>query len=354
MSSSNPAAAAPGGVSDALSGLTSGASSVANNLSDSLQNVKQSVNNTVADFSSRSMVDAGNEFVQSNSIVAKVVFVILVMIVFSLMLRLGTVLISLFLSDKNPYLISGLIKGNEAIEITQDPSGTNGFIQNSVDQPSGAEFTYSVWCSFSDASTAISHDDYLVQRNHIFNKGTKDKNATTNVMTTNNAPGLYVAKGNGQLFLYVYMDIMSTNKSSTITQATQDATGKGGAYDSSGKQDNRVEVRLDGIPFNKWVNIMIRLQNRVLDVYVNGTLAKRADLGAAPKLNADSVFVCQNGGYDGELSDLRYFNYAMNVFEINKTVALGPNLSPSKISSMQSKVPSNFHYLGNTWYNYQS
>ena len=42
-----------------------------------------------------------------------------------------------------------------------------------------------------------------------------------------------------------------------------------------------------------------------------------------PKQNYGDVFVCNNGGFTGELSDLRYFDYGLGVFEIMNIVNRG-------------------------------
>ena len=110
----------------------------------------------------------------------------------------------------------------------------------------------------------------------------------------------------------------------------------------------REYVEIKDIPLNKWVNVMIRVQNRFLDVYVNGVLTKHKDLLYVPKQNFGDVFVCQRGGFSGKLSNLRYYSRALNVFEINGVVAWGPDTSTSNASSVvDSKDATYISYL---WY----
>jgi hypothetical protein len=110
-------------------------------------------------------------------------------------------------------------------------------------------------------------------------------------------------------------------------------------------------VDISGIPINKWFNTTIRVENRVLDVYMNGVLTKRKDLETIPRQNFYSVFICQNGGFGGYLSDLRYFNKSLNVFEINSIVNSGPSLKfNSDSDAAYNKVPDNLHYLSHNWY----
>ena len=82
-----------------------------------------------------------------------------------------------------------------------------------------------------------------------------------------------------------------------------------------------------------------------MDVYINGTMTQRHIFTNVPIQNYDDVYICANGGFSGTLSDLRYFNRALNVFEINNIVSSGPNLT---YSNGTKDSPSQLSYL---WYN---
>ena len=84
---------------------------------------------------------------------------------------------------------------------------------------------------------------------------------------------------------------------------------------------------ISGVPIGSWFNLAIRLENKVMDVYINGTLTQRHIFTNVPIQNYDDVYVCANGGFKGTVSDLRNFNRALNVFEINNIVSAGPNLT---------------------------
>jgi len=70
----------------------------------------------------------------------------------------------------------------------------------------------------------------------------------------------------------------------------------------------------------------------------------------APKQNFNDVTVCGNSGFPGKLSDLRYYSYALNVFELNNIVMFGPNTSPSDLSIDATSKTGNYSYLSNMWY----
>ena len=310
--------AVTGGVTDAVSSISS-----------SIADAKSSINDSLNQFSSTSAMDAGKEFLQSNSLIAKFGFIILVLFGFLFLFRIGMIIISNILAPSDsPYLVKGLISGTESVRIQQDSRTSSAIVNYSENQPTGLEFTYSVWILLNSTNTS-ANSKYA----HIFNKGIVDgSNITVNgVNNMSNAPGLYV-KGNtdGTSTLRVYMDTFS--KSGPIQNI----------------DEQRTTMDISGVPYNKWVNVIIRAENRILDVYINGVLTQHKDLGYVPRQNFGDVYVCQNGGFSGKLSDLRYYAKSLNVFEINGIVGWGPKLSTSPSASGQSDTDAS--YLSHLWY----
>ena len=115
---------------------------------------------------------------------------------------------------------------------------------------------------------------------------------------------------------------------------------------NSNGNDSYIDV--DDIPIKKWVNIIIRMQNTIMDVYVNGTISGRLTLTDVPIQNYYNVNITKNGGFNGNLSNLRYYDYAMNIFEITKIVSNGPNLDTDAENS--GKLQKNYNYLSTSWY----
>ena len=97
----------------------------------------------------------------------------------------------------------------------------------------------------------------------------------------------------------------------------------------------------------KWFHIAFRLQNKVLDIYTNGSIVKRIAFDYIPKQNYDDVYLGQNGGFSGSISNLRYYDYALSAFELSNIVYWGPNLTASNLMTNSGK---NFDFLGATWY----
>lgn len=309
-------------------GIANTINSITNTVSNTIADTKNTVQQSMNEFSSATVVNAGNDFLQSNSLIAKFGFIILVLFGFLFLFKIGMMIISTILSPStSPYLVKGMISGSESVRVQQDTRASSQIVNYSENQQSGLEFTYSVWILIN------SNNSDTNKYSHIFNKGIVDSAnmAVSGVNNLSNAPGLYVkSNADGTNSLRIYMDTFSQ-------------TGPIQNID-----DQRATMDINGIPLNKWVNVIIRVQNRILDVYINGVLTQHKDLGTVPKQNFGDVYVCQNGGFSGKLSDLRYYAKGLNVFEISGIVGWGPNLSTSTSSTAPATGDSS--YLSYLWY----
>jgi len=284
-------------------------------LSDSISRAKGSLNVGVDELTKN--VEGSKTFLDSNTIVVKFGFLILVVIIFTFLIRVGITLIAYFMQPgKHPYVVQGLLDGTEPVVVSQDPKSADYTpIYKSNNENTGLEFTWAVWLRMG--KEVPSGTKY----NHIFSKGDAPTTAD-NLDVVNNSPGLYYGPDTNQLFVK-----MNTVKA----------------------DDNTNTVTVDNIPIMKWFHVAIRMKNTVMDVYVNGTISGRAVLDHTPKQNYQDVVVNQNGGFAGKLSDLRYFAKALNVFEINNVVNNGPNLSTSKFATGVGEEDY-YGYLSNIWY----
>jgi hypothetical protein len=251
------------------------------------------------------------------NLVEKVVFVILVMISLTILFSIGASVLSTFLQPTNPFVIEGLLTAtNGRIFNTEDPK--NGvIIQRSNNETTGMEFSWSVWINVTDLSAGSNN--YM----HVFSKGDNSSLQPTDdngIYTPNNAPGVYLSKQTNQLLV-----IMNTFE----------------------VIEERIEV--GNIPLGKWVHILVRLEGQYLDVYINGIIAKRKQLLSVPKQNNGKIYVAQNGGFNGFLSDLRYYSRALTPGDIVAIVNQGPNLKLSKDEQkgLKSQYP---NYLALDWY----
>lgn len=296
----------------------SSAENTYNYVSETASNAKDSFNNTVNELSSKDLYTSGKEFINSNTIVTKLVFLILVLIFFIILMNLGVYLIVYFSSpDKNPYLIDGVINGNRQKTILQNPKNSNSItIQRSNNQNDGIEFTWSVWLLRNTTESNLLY-------NNIFNKGSSNYNSS-GLAELGNAPGMYFYNVNSdENAIKIVMDTVAVNTTAAIKE----------------------EVIVSNLPLARWFNLVIRMENKIMDIYVNGVVTKRVAFENVPFQNYRNVLVCQNGGFDGNLSDLRYFNSALSVFQIMNIVEAGPNLR-----SADDDNNTKYNYLASSWY----
>jgi len=254
-----------------------------------------------------------SSFMESNSLVSKFAFVLVVIFGFIVLLKFGISTVAYFLSPtKSPHLINGMVDAKNAIVIAQDPSSNHAItIHRSVNENVGLEFTWSVW-------VYINSLQYLQgQYRHIFYKGNNNL-ASNGLNFPNNAPGLYLAPDSNSLVV-----IMNT-------------------FDVINE-----EITVPNIPLNKWLNVIIRCQNKTLDVYVNGSIARSLELSSVPKQNYGDVYVAMNGGFDGFISNLWYYNYALGSSAIQNISTNGPNTKMSGTNGMNLKDP---NYLSLRWF----
>jgi len=93
----------------------------------------------------------------------------------------------------------------------------------------------------------------------------------------------------------------------------------------------------------------IRIKNNIMDIYINGNVAQRYMFTGVPKQNYNDVLVGKNGGFNGSLSNLLYYDRALTIYEINNIILAGPNTT-----ELAENIPiSNgryYGYLSRSWY----
>ena len=308
-----------------LSNIRNTVSDAAAGTASAFDNVRKNINDSLQDFSSKSVSQQGSDFLESNSIIAKFAFLILVLIVFMLLFKLGTFLLNYFLKPKlSPYVVKGLIPGSKHVIVSQDPKKSGSItLYRSNNENTGMEFTWSVWLNIT--SDNFSQQSEQNKLKHIFSKGGNGNYDSSGIMQIHNSPGLY-------------LDYDSESKEYKLRVIMSTISNTNAATNES--------IEITSIPINQWFNVMVRLENKIMDVYMNGTIVKRLAFTNTPKQNYDDVYVCGNSGFAGSLSDLRYFNRSLNVFEINAIVFSGPSLS-SNTSVSNTKI---YDYLSSSWY----
>ena len=296
-------------------------------LGESVGNFQKSTTGMFERFRNNKYISGSSEFLNSNTLIAKVSFLLLVIIGFVLILNLSSRILGLMMiPNKNPILINGMHDGEIALHISQNPNISDSVpIYRSVDEDEGLEFTWSSWLFIKNVKKKENNN--TVQ--HIFNKGSDmgnnailtpvgSSNGLRNGMAKpNNGPGLYLDSTTNKLrvVLNTYSSIIET-------------------------------VTIDNIPMKKWFLVTIRVKDKTLDVYINNNVAARHVFDSVPKQNYGDVYVSQNGGFNGKISNLRYFDYALSGIEVDDLVRNGPNLNSAGTGNITIFPP----YLSTRWF----
>jgi len=205
-------------------------------------------------------------------------------------------------SVNSPTLLDGSKNAKHALVISQDPTSVNYIPITKSDGQDGIHFSYGFWI-------LVEGFDYKKgEWKHIFHKGNSSS-------YPNRAPGAWLHPDKNSIRIYM----------NTL--------------------DNILEyVDVDNIPIRKWIYVNIVLQNRNLDIYVNAFLKVRKELSSLPKQNDDDLWINMYGGFEGYISNMKYYSYAIDFNKMNTTMKAGP----SKNNCIDTgEVPP---YLDDSWW----
>ena len=185
--------------------------------------------------------------------------------------------------DTNPYLVLGTKIAKTQLIIPGSK------IQLSVNGKYGLEFSYTTWLYVEDSNFVGSR---ATEYKHVFHKGSKTGSPL-------GSPNMWIDK-----------DINRLNISMNTYHSLKES------------------CNIDNIPLNKWFHISIVVVNKSVSVYVNCKLKKKSNLIGVPKLNYGDVYVNMYNGFDGFVSQLRYWNKAISQIELESICESGPSKSP--------------------------
>ena len=196
----------------------------------------------------------------------------------------------LFTPPKNPIIVNGIRPTNKRVRFQVNPNRKDPKpILRSINEDQGTEFTWSTWFYVEDTDYGANNKPRL-----IFSKGnsnTNNDNLSEGNKFVMNSPGVY---------LYDTDNNTNKNNAVTIVMATYDENSN--SVDIANHKPYET-ILLRNIPMQKWVHLVIRVQNRTVDVYLNGVLAQK-NLTKVPKQNFGNIHVGDtNSGMHGYISN---------------------------------------------------
>ena len=209
-----------------------------------------------------------------------IVITIVIIVLIYLLLRY-------FFSD--PYTLQGLQSGQVLSTINANSLATNG-----SNVPS-SNFAYSIWFYVNDWNYRYGEKKVIFGR----------MGAMSNSSTDGSVQGL-----NGlDPCPVVYLDSVENNVSVSL-----------GCYPNANQQpttpnSNTVlhTCSVSNIPIQKWVNLIVNVNGRSMDIYLDGKLVRTCLLPGVAHINNNSnIYVTPGGGFSGWSSKLAYYPTSIN------------------------------------------
>lgn len=117
---------------------------------------------------------------------------------------------------------------------------------------------------------------------------------------------------NNPYFNVIYGDINDTKKNQiTVSFKNMNNTSE--------------HIVVKDIQLQKWLCIQIVMRDVIVDFYINGELVQSKTLNYVPILSdKGNLTIGKDNGFNGTMSNLTYYNYALTEFDLNKYYNNGP------------------------------
>lgn len=177
------------------------------------------------------------------------------------------------------YLLSWLFSNNTTLSDYADATTAVVIPATSITNPSSVNYSFSIWIYISDWAVNYNKPKVIFSRDG--SKPLLQLGATENTLTT-------------------------SVKLSNAAIAT---------------------CQVPNIPIQKWTNIIVTVNNKALDTYVNGKLVKTCVLEQVPMVptaESAAVSLTPGGGFSGFTSRFKYWSESINPQEAYNVYKSGP------------------------------
>lgn len=106
---------------------------------------------------------------------------------------------------------------------------------------------------------------------------------------------------------------------------------------------------LADIDLQRWINITVSVNGRIVDVYYDGKLARSCvlpDIPVAPATGRQAIAIGQKGGYGGKISGIQFFAYPLTPDRIYSIYQAGPRGAAGFIGFLADKLGIRINYSG--------
>jgi hypothetical protein len=106
---------------------------------------------------------------------------------------------------------------------------------------------------------------------------------------------------------------------------------------------------LADIDLQRWINITISVNGRIVDVYYDGKLARSCvlpDIPIAPMTGSQKIVIGSKGGFAGKVSGIQFFGYPLTPDRIYSIYQAGPRGAAGFIGYLVDKLGIRINYSG--------
>tara|TARA_A100001015_G_C14935256_1_gene690168 strand:- start:97 stop:906 length:810 start_codon:yes stop_codon:yes gene_type:complete len=172
-------------------------------------------------------------------------------------------------------------------------------------------YSYSIWFRIDDFASGYGLVKPLLNRSSA--KFNPDKTATLPLTAGPGEDALIyyplIAIAPKRNDIHVIQSILSGSDADTVSITNSDGTG--GVQMITFENVNQCIV--ENIPLQRWIHLVVSVNGRTLDIYINGKLTKTCILTGIPQVEGGgSCAITPYGGFNGQRGKLRYFPNSLN------------------------------------------
>lgn len=183
---------------------------------------------------------------------------------------------------------------------------------NQIPKAAGYEFTLNFWMYVRDWNYSYDYPKCVLYRG--------DKNCK---------------KASPMVFLYP-----KTNK--LMIRMDDGSVDNMNPFSCKNLKDDLSDVKpcdIGNIPLQRWVMVTTVLWNTTSDIYINGKLARSCTYHNIPNImNDKNIYVSVNDGFNGYISRLQYFNFAINPHHAYKLYQNGPYKQRNALQKLMTNI----------------
>ena len=174
------------------------------------------------------------------------------------------------------------------------------------------DFTISVWFIVNDWNYRFNEKKILLARGSNGTEISFDSNVNDINIKLNTYKGTSGTSSNGLDQMMLSEEETTVETGSSTTNSSLEGSSVDSTSESTGS-DKQHTCTIKNFPLQKWVNLIISVNGRSLDVYIDGKLVRTCVLPGIAKIDkVHDIVLTPNGGFHGFTSNMIYIPDSSN------------------------------------------